>query len=64
MTHLCPETVKNKKLWEGRERMEISSRADVSAEDHRCDLCRDKGRTESKERVTEEEGGREGGRKR
>ena len=41
--------------------MKLSSRADVSAEDHRCDSCGDKGRRET-ERETEGEGRRQGGR--
>lgn len=37
----------------------LSSIADVSAEDHRCDLCVDKGRRERK-RKGKSDGGREG----
>lgn len=41
--------------------MRLNSRANVSVEDHRCDLCTDKERRESSRRVreNEEEGGKE-----
>lgn len=39
--------------------MKPSSRADVSAEDHRCDLCEDKGRKETRGREREMEGERQ-----
>lgn len=43
--------------------MRLSSRADVSAEDHRCALCRDKEeKARGRERLGEREGAREGGR--
>lgn len=41
-----------------KKKTKLSSRADVSAEDHRCDLCVDKGRRERK-RKGKSDGGRE-----